>query len=356
MQQQFPDNNGVVRDEISLKEVILSIEAWWKYMLSKWKVLALFGVIGGMLGLVYSLITPTTYKAETSFVLDSKRGESDFSSLAAKFGLGGSSGNKGLFGTENNMIAFLKSRRMGAQTLLTPLVEGQKELLIDRYLQVYGIRNKWKDKRLKNIKFNPFNQHNTLLSDSIVTVIHKSIVNNNLSVVKALAEADIVTVTTVSVDEEFSKKYTETIMQNAATFYINSVTKKSQNNVDILQHQADSVKQILNSALGSVASTSDAIPNLNLAFQRLKVPTQKRLVDVEMNKAILEQLVVNLELAKINLRQETPFIQVIDSPVLPLEQKKIGKVKGITLGVVATLFMLSVYLSLQYFLKLLLKN
>jgi uncharacterized protein involved in exopolysaccharide biosynthesis len=38
------------------------------------------------------------------------------------------------------------------------------------------------------------------------------------------------------------------------------------------------------------------------------------------------------ELAKVTLRKETPLIQVIDRPILPLTKERFGKAKGILIG------------------------
>jgi uncharacterized protein involved in exopolysaccharide biosynthesis len=43
-------------------------------------------------------------------------------------------------------------------------------------------------------------------------------------------------------------------------------------------------------------------------------------------------LVQQTEMAKVALRKETPLIQVIDRPILPLKKEKFGKAKGILLG------------------------
>jgi uncharacterized protein involved in exopolysaccharide biosynthesis len=55
-------------------------------------------------------------------------------------------------------------------------------------------------------------------------------------------------------------------------------------------------------------------------------------VDVQANTAILTELVKQSELSKVTLRKETPLIQVIDRPILPLEKVKFGKLMGIVLG------------------------
>ena len=119
----------------------------------------------------------------------------------------------------------------------------------------------------------------------------------------------------------------------------------------ILRHQADSVRGLLNSALTGVAVSSDANPNMNPALKRLMVPSQRRMVDVEMNKAILEELVKNLEIAEIGLRKETPLVQVIDSPVLPLEYTRLSKLKGIVFGILIGGVLILGYFSLRLYLR-----
>ncbi len=78
--------------------------------------------------------------------------------------------------------------------------------------------------------------------------------------------------------------------------------------------------------------STDVNPNPNPSLQTLRVPSQRRQVDVQANTAILSELVKNLEIAKMSLLQETPLIQVIDVPILPLEKEKVGKLKGLLLG------------------------
>ena len=46
----------------------------------------------------------------------------------------------------------------------------------------------------------------------------------------------------------------------------------------------------------------------------------------------MTELVKQSEMAKVTLRKETPLIQVIDQPILPLKKEQFGKAKGIVLG------------------------
>lgn len=73
-------------------------------------------------------------------------------------------------------------------------------------------------------------------------------------------------------------------------------------------------------------------PNPNSERQVLRIPSQRRQIDVVANQAILTELVKNLELTKVSLRRETPLIQVIDIPRFPLEKIGLGKSKSAVIG------------------------
>src|SRR5690606_24129575 len=140
----------------------------------------------------------------------------------------------------------------------------------------------------------------TRLEDSVAGIIFKLIIKNHLGVGKPDKDESIINVRFISKDELLSKYFNESLVENVSQFYLQTQMKRSMENVHILQYQVDSVKRVLDMALTGVGVTTDQNPNLNPAYQRLKVNTQKKLVDVEMNKAILEELVKNLELSKIS--------------------------------------------------------
>ena len=60
-------------------------------------------------------------------------------------------------------------------------------------------------------------------------------------------------------------------------------------------------------------------------------------------------------MAKVTLRRETPLIQVIDRPILPLEKVRFGKAKGIIFGGFLAGFLISIWLILRRLYKQLLK-
>lgn len=336
-------------DEISLKEVILKLQEWYRYLLSKWKTILIAGIIGGLLGLTYAWLKKPVYTAECTFVLQEEGpggGLGQYSGLASMVGIdiGGGGGN-GIF-TGDNIIELYKSRSMIQKTLLTPAdFNGKKELLINRFIAFNKLRKDWEKKaRLKNISFNIPETQFTLQHDSILGELVKDIRNNYLTVEKPDKKLSIISVKVNAKDELFAKAFTDKIVENVNDFYIQTKTKKSAANLAILQKQADSVRRVLNASIGGIASSVDANPNANMALQVLRVPSQKKQVDVQANSAMYAEIVKNLEIAKISLRKEMPLIQVVDRPVLPLEKDRLGKAKGLILGGIIAGFLIVMFL------------
>lgn len=325
-------------DEISLKELILKLREWFRYLLSKWFIILIAGIIGGALGFLYAYNKKPVYTAACTFVLEeggASGGLGQYAGIASMVGidLGGSGG--GIF-QGDNIIELYKSRSMIVKTLLSEVeIDGRKTLLIDRYIDFNELRKAWSEKpELKDIQFKlEPGETFTRIQDSVMSSIVTDINKNYLNVAKPNKKLSIIKVEVKAMDELFAKYFNDEIVKNVNDFYVQTKTKKSLDNVAILQQKTDSVRAVMNGAVYTAVAVSDATPNLNPTRQVQRVvPMQRAQISVETNKAILEELVKNLELSKMSLRQETPLIQVVDQPVFPLVKEKFGKAKGIILG------------------------
>jgi LPS O-antigen subunit length determinant protein (WzzB/FepE family) len=122
-------------------------------------------------------------------------------------------------------------------------------------------------------------------------------------------------------------------------------------NVQILEHQSDSIRRELNAAITGVAVSNDNTFNINPAMMLPKTSGIKKQIDVQTNTAILTQLVANLEIARVSLRKETPLIQIIDSPIFPLQKDKLGKKMALALGAIAGGILSVLYFVLLFWYK-----
>jgi hypothetical protein len=325
-------------DEITLKELFLKAKESYKFLISKWKTILLAGSIGALIGLGYSIYKKPIYTAKLTYALeDGKAVGGGLGSLASSFGfdIGAASGSSGAF-SGSNLMELFKSRAMVEQTLLAPVTQNKKTIsLAEMYIQDKEWLEKWEEKPyLKTIKFLPNADRTkfTRVQDSIFGVIYKDLSKNCLTVEQKDKKTAIGTITLKVNNEYFAQQFTIALTNTVIDFYIETKSKRAKENMDILVRQTDSIRGELNGAITGVAVANDNTFGLNPALNVKRVPSARRQVDVQANTAILTEIVKQAELAKVTLRKETPLIQVIDKPILPLPKENFGKVKGILLG------------------------
>ena len=348
----MPNNsNSIDKDEISIKELIFKVKEWYLFLLAKWKIIVLAGIIGGLVGFTYAYLQKTTYKAVLTFAMEEDKGGgggAGLGGLASSFGIDLGSGGGGAF-AGSNLIGLMKSRLLVEKTLLNPIeVEGKIISIAEYYIQINKMRVAWdKNPAFKNIQFLPNSDRAkfTMQQDSILNNIYSSLTGlANLTIGQKDKKNSITSIEVISENENFAKAFCENLAKETTEFYIETKSKKSRLNTEILQKQTDSIRGELNNAITGVAAASDNVYNLNPALNVRRTPSTRRQIDVQANTAILTQLVAQLEMSKVTLRKETPLIQVIDRPILPLEKEKVGKLKSLILGGFLAGFFTIIYL------------
>jgi hypothetical protein len=320
--------------QFTLKEVVQNLIDWVRFFRSQWKPLVLSLVVGAGLGAGYSQLKDPVFHAETSFVLEEEgmSGIGQMSGIASLLGvnLGGMGGTNGLFQGDNIMELY-RSDRMLEETLLSPF--DNKKLLVDRFIEFEELEKKWASSiDLSTLKFSASKENHGVKQDSVLKEIAKIIREKQLVVVKPDRKLSIIQVNVSSKDEGFAKLFNETLVSKVNTFYLETKTKKTGENLRILQIQADSVRAILDQSLGTLAAEQDRIPNANPLLSAATVNGRRKQVDVQTSAAVFQEIVKNLEMAKISHRINTPLIQLIDSPRLPLKRTEIRLVKGSVYG------------------------
>lgn len=340
-------------DDISLKELIFRIKKWTDFYKTKWVLIIICGTLCGAIGFIFAFKNKEQYTAVLTFALEEeKSGGSGLSSalgLASSLGIDLGSGSAGGAFSGSNLLELMKSRTIIEKTLLTPIrLDGKTISLVTYYIEATGIKKKWdKLQELKDVRFEPLSDRSnfTFRQDSLLGVLYQQVVGEKglLSVSQKDKKISIITVEVKSQDELFSKIFTESLVKVVSEYYVDTKSKKARLNYNILQRQTDSIRNELNAAIGGVAVANDITYNLNPAFNVQRVPSARRQIDVQANTAILTQLVANLEMAKVSLRKETPLIQIIDSPILPLKKEKPSKIKFLVIG-----FFLGVFLAMTW--------
>jgi hypothetical protein len=322
-------------DEISIKDLLLNFGRFVKYVLEKWVLLLTMVILGAIIGLVYSLTQKPKYTGILTFAMEEGKTSSlaAYAGIASQFGIDLGGGGTGFF-TGDNIQEFLKSRLMVEKTLLSPVeVDGKKESLAELYINTYDLRDRWKkDTAIGRVHFlvNQPRETYTRKQDSVLNLLFEDVTKRRLSVSRPDKKLNFMEVDVVSENEAFSKIFTETLVKEAVDFYVQTKVKHAKMNVDVLQEKADSIETLLNQKTYSVARSHDI--NLNPVRGVAQVETELLSRDKVMLQTIDAEVRKNLELAKLTMAQETPVIQIIDTPILPLKITKLGKIMGVLIG------------------------
>lgn len=347
-------------EEVSIREIVIKIQGWYRFLRNKRFILILVFIVGIGAGIIYSSLVKTNYTAELNFAVqdDQTGGLGSAAGLASQFGFDIGGTKSGAF-SGDNLIELLKSRAMVEKALLSPInFKGKNETLASLYIDFNDLRKDWIKEGIKALVYptNELRSNFNLQQDSILNQIFKDLIKNCLAVDKSDKKLSIIQVKVVSKNEIFSKLFAENLVKTVSKFYIETTIQKESQNVNILQHQVDSVRRQLNIAISGVAQSLDINPNPNPSLQILRAPSQRRQIDVQANTAILTELVKNLELSQITLRKETPLIQIIDYPILPLEKTHLGKLKAIVICCAILEIIAIMILSIRYIFKQLMKS
>ena len=346
-QDQYP-----YEPEFSFKQVLEKRrdDFWllWKYRFS----LIVIGVIGAGLGAIYAWTNTITYTARLTFVVEeggAGGGGSLLSGLAGQFGfdLGGMPGTGGVLAGDN-VQELLKSNKMIKNTLLTPFRTDGKLSLADRYAETSELKEPWSKKYNagKPINFPSDNSKYTRLQDSLLQVMVKTIIDDELSVAKTDKKLSFFQASVTMASEEVAQLFTTRLIDQATRFYIDTKTLRQRNNVNRLQIRADSIGRLLNRKTYSASAANSVLLDVNPAYPTANVGVELKERDKMVLQTIYAEIIKNLEISRTMLIQETPTFQIVDEPEMPLKKNRAGYLKSMVYGGLILGMMYGLYLVL----------
>jgi hypothetical protein len=272
-------------------------------------------VLGGLVGGLVSLLKPIKYRAEIVFAAE-EEGANAFEGLMAQFGLDVGGANTGGVFQGEALIKVFQTRQMLERALLKKVFLNGDSVVLAQFLLP---STKYGKKSVFNaVKFNTDRSKQDRLTDSALYLMQQHVRSNLLSVSKPDKRQGIFHLSVTHNDPAFAKALSETLLNQVSEYYIEILTKKSRHNLSILQAESDSIKQVMNQNLSSNAIESDL--NVNPLKQSLRVNQNRKMIDLQVSVALYGEIVKNLKLAEISLRKQTPLIQVIDNPTMPLDE------------------------------------
>jgi len=337
-----------------LKAVILR---FLNYFISQYKIILYITIIATAVGLLYGKLQPSTYKATSTFIVEDKSGKGGggLSGLASQFGIdvgGLTGGGAGLFDGDN-ILEIIKSRAIIEKVLLTKMDEpasSKGQTIADYYIQVEDLQGKFERKNIniKSLNFAGLSDglKHTVQQDSVLYVLYNRIYKD-LNVEKKNKKSTIITLEVVSGDQVFSKIFAEQVLKQTSDLYIDIKTGNLSRSIDKIQQKADSLQNSLRGIYQKSFQAENAtkLYNVNSSLRINTSQTEIAARDKTVSSTLYGEVVKNLETLKLSLINQTPVIQVLDTPKFPLFDQRIPILYFLLIGV-AVGFVLSFFYAL----------
>jgi hypothetical protein len=321
-QQPYP-----YEPEFSFKKVINERIDDLKYVFRFKKSLAVVLLVAALLGAFFAWKWPVTYTARLTFVIDDAKasGSGGLAAIAGQFGfnLDGIGGASGVLAGDN-VQELLKSQRLIKETLLSPYDDHKSLSLADKYAQAYKLDEKWLkySKDGKVIRFPVYAKKFTRIQDSLLHEITGMILNGGFGVAKTDKKLGFFEVNTTMRDEKLAQLFCVRMIKQGTDFFIQTKTSRLRSNVNRLQHRADSIGVILNRKTYAASSANQSLLDLNPAYTSANATVDIRERDKIILSTVFTETVKNLEASRTMLAQETPTVQIVDEPELPLKKNR----------------------------------
>ena len=306
--------------EIQLKDILIKFSEYKELLLKKKLPIFLITLLCVILGVFFAINSDVRYNAELTFVVEGDQGPntSSMSGIASQFGFDIGGPSSSTF-SQQNILELLKSRVVVEATLMqNGVVNRKNDLLIEHYLNINRFKEDW-DSDLMSLSFNG---KLTKTHDSISGGICRGISEERLLIELKSDESNLISLSFLSLNEEFSKQFVEGLIRQMSKMYVTHQTAQATKTLDFLEGRADSVFAELEFAEEEFARVKDINKRIIKASGRLKELQLMRRVEV-LNAMYLE-IIKNLEISKITLLNNTPIIQIIDKPILPLQEDKLS--------------------------------
>ncbi len=323
-------------NKISLSFLYERLKNWILFLIDRKGIIILGTFCFLFFTVSYNYLLSPVYYARTTFVLDndSESSMGELSSIASLAGINASSfiDASSLFQIDNIQELY-RSDKMIRKTLMSSVEEQNDDFsLIELFVQAEKLEKKWSS---LGFNFNKINSNKTpsRLEDSLIKEIIKTIKENYLFIDKPSRKTTILEIGFNHKNEKLAKNFNDNLVKIVNQFYNETKTLKTGSNLKILQRQSDSVKNILDTSIMILAETDQRIPNPNPLSKINMVPYQKAMIDVQANSTIYQELIKQLELAKVTHRNKASLIQIIDEPIYPLENSRWKLLKTLIFGI-----------------------
>jgi hypothetical protein len=324
-------------DEITLKELILKINEFWKVLWDGKLKIILAGCILAGISLVLSLRKPIYYTSAITFMVgetEDQKGNMILSleQLQMQGGI-----------TNHKIIEIARASQIVHKVLLSPMKSNQ--VMSEVIVEVYGLQQEWDEYNWVDIQLDTWDKINDSgQRKEIFNRLHEFLVGNKL---RAGAPPGLMTIS-YDEDTELFKMIVKTVDDNLSTelitafynilsdFYIDKTVGTPQRTFKQLLMQEDSLLTVVNSLESKLAYASDRTRGIVSSVAKVSQSRQQRRLDQVTGQ--YDEIRANRQRIEYILQTETPDFQIIDQTFVPIIEKS-SKIKSSIIGGILGVFL-----------------
>jgi hypothetical protein len=338
-----PSSKNLINRDASLEDLWKQTILFLSFVKVHRKWLIILPTLFGTIGLGIGVLLDGEQKKAEYVIAAEEESSAGWEGLLAQFGLDvGGSNPAGVFQGES-LVRLFQTRTLIERSLLQKIAyRGDSVLLANA---VFAYTKHASKKEFEAVAFKQDRTKQDALADSALYLAYKYVRKEMLSVSKPDKKQSFINVSCVHADGELAIALGGVLIKTVTDYYVESLTKKARQNLNVLKLEADSVQSVLDENLGTTADLTDL--NVNPLKQRLRVQQNRAMIDLQISVALYGELAKNLKLAEIGLRKQTPLIQIIESPRRPLETVGLKLWQYIVVGIVGGLALAAYLIRLQ---------
>lgn len=360
MNKNHPHN-----EEISVKDLILKLREYFEEIKAakKWLLFSAF-LFMVLLG-IKALNDKADYKAELTFMINEDTGNP----------LGSLSGVLGTFGitakSKNNLARVLelsRSRKIVENALFnTVKINDNDDFLSNHLINYYDSLGRWNSKPW----FNPFVatddsletfrfDHHGLLTfgatgNKALKILYHKIAGNPEKKHEGFLEngydeeSRIMYLSVKLKNENLAITLCNTLFDELSDFYIEKSTEKQKATFEIIKSKTDSLQSVQHEKQKKLAQLEDSWKGRYSNKSKLQ---QDRLAkEIMMLNIALGESIKNKEIADFAVKNTTPFVQIIDRPLSPIQGYKNSLFKNLFLGFFLGIFVMAIWIMAKKLLR-----
>ncbi len=330
----------------NISDLLVTARSYLIYILKRWWLVLIIMALGGAAGFLYAFSQDEDYITESNYLINSGMdGSSVLSSLmslAGAFGVTGTSKSEGF--TNELLHGIIQSRRVIKEAMMTRyMIDGKFDHLGNHMLLLYTDWVDDNDYEGFSFQADSFGVINSK-EDSVLEKLYLKIREDHLTV--SYDEfSGLNTMVFRTLSRDLSVRTSEHILQSASDFFINSAVAKEKKSLEIAIHQSDSLMGVLKAKEALLAQLND---QKGYGFMAADLLTEGRLLrDIEVLSTMYATNYASLEVARTNLNDKKPIIEIVDQPEFATFREEIKVIIISLIAAVVAAFLAVLFLILR---------